>query len=89
MSEITYYQFDKIAKFIDYRGKTPKKTESGIPLITAKNIKFGYLSVEPKEYISKEGNGIWNFFSIVDLIPFTVVPVFFESNSSLNIFDII
>jgi type I restriction enzyme, S subunit len=28
-------------KFIDYRGKTPVKTESGIRLITAKNVKMG------------------------------------------------
>ena len=26
-------------KFIDYRGRTPKKTEIGLRLITAKNIK--------------------------------------------------
>lgn len=46
------YQFDKISKFIDYRGKTPIKTEDGTVLITAKNVRFGYLSDEPKEYIA-------------------------------------
>ena len=46
------YQFDKISKFIDYRGKTPTKTENGTILITAKNVRFGYLSDEPKEYIA-------------------------------------
>lgn len=46
------YQFDKISKFIDYRGKTPTKTEDGTVLITAKNVRFGYLSDEPKEYIA-------------------------------------
>jgi len=30
-------------RFIDYRGKTPVKTASGIRLITAKNVKMGYL----------------------------------------------
>jgi len=59
MIKIEYYQFDKIAKFIDYRGKTPKKTENGIPLITAKNIKFGYLSEEPKEFISEHDYEKW------------------------------
>jgi len=38
-------------KFIDYRGRTPKKTDSGIRLITAKNIKLGYLQDEPYEYV--------------------------------------
>jgi len=59
MSKMKYYQFDKITKFIDYRGKTPKKTEYGIPLITAKNIKFGYLSEQPKEFISEADYDGW------------------------------
>lgn len=59
MSELKEYQFDKITKFIDYRGKTPVKTEEGIPLITAKNIKFGYLSDKPKEFISKDDYDDW------------------------------
>lgn len=37
--------------FIDYRGKTPPKSDAGIPLITAKNIRMGYLRAEPREYI--------------------------------------
>lgn len=28
-----------VSKFVDYRGKTPKKTSSGVPLVTARNIK--------------------------------------------------
>ena len=31
--------------FIDYRGKTPNKTTSGIPLVTAKIVKNGALLV--------------------------------------------
>jgi len=38
-------------KFIDYRGRTPEKTESGMRLITAKNVKNGYLQIEPREYV--------------------------------------
>ena len=38
---------------IDYRGKTPEKTEKGIPLITAKNVKILWFCEEPKEYISE------------------------------------
>ena len=39
---------------IDYRGKTPEKVESGLPFITAKNIKMHYMSFDTKEFISKE-----------------------------------
>ncbi|MFQ5963874.1 MAG: restriction endonuclease subunit S [Candidatus Scalinduaceae bacterium] len=45
--------------FIDYRGKTPQKSLEGIPLITAKNIREGYISKEPKEYISEEVYEAW------------------------------
>ena len=40
--------------FIDYRGKTPNKVKSGIPLITAKNVKNGYIDYSIKEYITEE-----------------------------------
>ena len=59
MNKLQYYQFDTITKFIDYRGKTPTKTDSGIPLITAKNIKFGYLSDEPQEFIAENDYDSW------------------------------
>lgn len=49
----------KFARFIDYRGKTPRKTQSGVPLITAKNIRRGYLSIEPREYISEDDYDRW------------------------------
>ncbi len=42
-----------ITNFIDYRGKTPSKVDKGIKLITAKNVKFGFFSNEPEEYISE------------------------------------
>ena len=38
-------------KFIDYRGKTPKKTERGLRLITAKNVRMGYLKTNPEEFV--------------------------------------
>ena len=52
-------QLGKITKFIDYRGKTPTKTDSGIRLITAKNVKFGYLNKAPYEYIAEEDYVGW------------------------------
>lgn len=46
-------------KFIDYRGKTPKKTPSGLRLITAKNIKMGYLKKDPQEFIDPKDYDKW------------------------------
>lgn len=52
-------ELGKLAKFIDYRGKTPIKTDSGIPLITAKNIRQGFISREPREFIAYEDYESW------------------------------
>ena len=43
---------------IDYRGKTPTKTESGIPLVTAKVIKGGRIET-PTEFIAPEEYDSW------------------------------
>lgn len=51
--------FENLFLFIDYRGKTPPKTETGVPLITAKNIKMGHLNREPREYISEATFTAW------------------------------
>jgi restriction endonuclease S subunit len=42
---------DELCDFIDYRGKTPTKTESGVRLITAKNVRKGYIDIDPQEFI--------------------------------------
>ena len=45
---------ENIANYVDYRGKTPPKSDKGIYLITAKNIKFGFIDYEiSQEYILK------------------------------------
>lgn len=46
-------------RFIDYRGKTPVKTASGIRLITAKNVKMGYVQESPAEFIAAEDYERW------------------------------
>ena len=46
-------------KFIDYRGKTPEKTEGGLRLITAKNVKMGYLQINPREYVAPKIYDSW------------------------------
>ena len=43
-----------IYNFIDYRGVTPQKIESGIPLVTAKNVKHGFIDYSISEYISRD-----------------------------------
>ncbi len=46
-------------KLIDYRGRTPQKTENGVRLITAKNVKLGYLQLEPQEFIDDDNYESW------------------------------
>jgi len=45
--------------FIDYRGKTPPKVEEGIRLITAKNVKMGYVQNHPEEFIDETVYDDW------------------------------
>jgi type I restriction enzyme S subunit len=47
-----------MAAIIDYRGKTPKKTLSGIPLITAKVVKDGRIE-QPDEFIAEDDYEGW------------------------------
>jgi len=49
---------DALYALIDYRGKTPKKTLSGIPLITAKIVKNGFIQ-EPNEFIAEKDYDVW------------------------------
>ena len=53
--EVPCYSLSSICDIVDYRGKTPKKTESGIFLVTAKNIRKGYIDYEKsQEFISRD-----------------------------------
>ena len=49
---------DSMKAIIDYRGKTPCKTLSGIPLITAKIVKDGQI-MTPTEFIASESYDSW------------------------------
>lgn len=49
----------EVCRFIDYRGKTPEKTISGLPLITAKNVREGYINSEPREFIAEADYDAW------------------------------
>ena len=47
-------ELNQLYNFVDYRGKTPTKSDQGVFLITASNIKQGYMDYTRKEYISFE-----------------------------------
>ena len=49
---------DSMQAIIDYRGKTPRKTLFGIPLITAKIVKDGRI-MTPNEFIASEDYELW------------------------------
>ncbi|CAH8242548.1 hypothetical protein BVJ64_14375 [Vibrio cholerae] len=49
------FKLNQVTDYVDYRGKTPPKVESGTFLVTAKNIKNGFIDYEcSKEYIPSE-----------------------------------
>jgi len=50
---------DQHIRFIDYRGKTPVKTSEGLRLITAKNVKMGFLQTQPEEFVASETYDSW------------------------------
>ena len=47
-------ELNQLYKFVDYRGKTPTKISEGVFLITASNIKQGFMDYTRTEYISSE-----------------------------------
>ena len=50
-----FMRIDKATSFIDYRGKTPQRsTEVEVPLITAKNVKFGYYDFSEEDFVTEE-----------------------------------
>ena len=50
-----YYSLAELCDIVDYRGKTPKKSDEGVFLVTAKNIRQGYIDYEKsQEYIPAE-----------------------------------
>lgn len=52
---VEYKALGEICEYVDYRGKTPRKTDSGVFLVTAKNIRKGYIDYKSsQEYIAAE-----------------------------------
>ena len=59
LGDWVHYRLENcMAAIIDYRGKTPRKTRSGIPLITAKVVKSGRIKT-PTEFIAIEDYDSW------------------------------
>lgn len=51
-NELPQKTLDQILeRVIDYRGKSPNKTLSGVPLITARNVRDGFLDFSQTEFI--------------------------------------
>ena len=66
-----------IATMIDYRGKTPQKSASGIPLITAKIVKNGVI-LPANEFISEENYASWmtrGYPQVGDVVMTTEAPL--------------
>lgn len=48
-----WVRLNSLFNFIDYRGMTPTKSNHGVFLITASNVRQGYMDYTRKEYISE------------------------------------
>src|ERR1700687_4376631 len=48
-----------LADVIDYRGKAPPKSDSGVQLITARNVRPGSLDLTHKEFIPEQEYESW------------------------------
>jgi type I restriction enzyme S subunit len=64
--------------FVDYRGKTPNKVEKGVRLITAKNVKRGFINLFPEEFLSESNYHPWmtrGFPKVGDVLFTTEAPM--------------
>lgn len=74
----TYKLGDGIETIIDYRGKTPRKSPSGIPLISAATVKKGKLDFTKASFISEDDYKLWvtrGFTRPFDVLITTEAPV--------------
>ena len=72
-----YELADIIHGTIDYRGKTPKRFDSGIPVLSAANVKKGKIKIDDK-FISREYYDKWTtrgFIKPGDILITTEAPV--------------
>ena len=50
----TYSMECALESIIDYRGKTPRKSDTGVPTLSAKTVKNNFIDYSNCYYISKE-----------------------------------
>ena len=54
-TDAPHYMLEEVCDIVDYRGKTPKKVDEGIFLVTAKNIRKGYIDyAKSQEYVNPD-----------------------------------
>jgi type I restriction enzyme S subunit len=58
-SNWTMCALEELFRFIDYRGRTPTRTRTGVRLVTAKNVRMGYINNEPIEFVGEELYDKW------------------------------
>lgn len=77
-NELTVLKLEEcLDALIDYRGKTPRKTDFGIPLITAKVVKAGRIET-PDEFIAEGDYETWmtrGYPQIGDVVLTTEAPL--------------
>jgi type I restriction enzyme S subunit len=49
----------ELFRFIDYRGRTPTRTDRGVRLVTAKNVRMGSVANDPIEFIDEHVYSKW------------------------------
>ncbi len=67
-----------VKRLIDYRGRTPTKSASGIRLVTAKVIKDGFIQDDTAEYISEATYASWmrrGYPQLKDIVMTTEAPL--------------
>ena len=80
----------EVYRFIDYRGKTPVKISSGVPLVTARNIRMGYIDYTQQDYISEEEFATRQTRGIAhkgDILFTTEAPMGFVAIADLDVFS--
>jgi type I restriction enzyme S subunit len=55
----TWRALADLVLLIDYRGKTPTKVAQGVRLVTAKNVKKGFINLAPEEFLTEANYQEW------------------------------
>jgi len=60
-SNWTWASLEELSYFVvDYRGKTPPTSETGIPIISAANVREGFVDLSPPRFVSEETYNLWS-----------------------------